>query len=230
MIRDCISFIRELPRSFSSIGAMVPSSSELGRDMVRPLSELTGPRKILEVGAGTGPITREILRSMGPQDTLVICEINQRFLNFLKQRLNRNTDFQHHRDRIQFFEGSCQDLAARDPEMKYDVIVSSLPFYSFGPTLVNEFLSLFRSMLSPNGTLTFCSYIGVPEISLVLCNPDIRRRVVGVEKVIKQWCDDTARIGRVDRRRAFLNIPPAYSYCFAYTGRNGTNGTSSHRQ
>lgn len=223
MIRDCLSFVKELPKSYSSIGAMLPSSSVLGKDMIRPLFETKGARKILEVGSGTGPITRQIIKHMGPDDTLVICEINARFLNFLKQRLKKNNDYLRNANRIRFFEGACQELARQEPDSKFDLIVSSVPFYTLGPELSQELFSLFQSMLAPNGKWTFCSYIGMPELGTVFCSDDARQRISDVNKIIKQWVRDASREGRVDRRVAIRNLPPAYSYCFAFNGKNSKN-------
>jgi len=52
MNNSYLTFIRELPKSFSQIGAMLPSSPALGRAMVRPIREAKRPLNILEVGPG----------------------------------------------------------------------------------------------------------------------------------------------------------------------------------
>jgi len=100
MINDGLTFIRELPRSYSEIGAMFPSSRYSGKVMVGPIKQAKHPISILEVGPGTGPFTRQILQLMRPKDHLVICELNQRFLDRLKRTLKVRRDFERNRERI----------------------------------------------------------------------------------------------------------------------------------
>ena len=114
MVKDSITFLKELRTSFKSIGAMCPSSPMLGRAMASPVSasdrKNSRPMTILEVGPGTGPVTRQILRFMGPEDRFVICELNHRFITRLQHTLQKNRDFIRNRDRVDFYEGPIQDL------------------------------------------------------------------------------------------------------------------------
>ena len=216
MVSDYLIFVRELPRSFGEIGAMLPSSPALAELMVAPIKKANRPLTILEVGPGTGPFTRRIIKLMGPEDHFVICEINPRFLNRLKQTLSRNPDYSKHKDRISFFQGPVQELPHSDLPKHYDVIVSSLPFVNFDPQVVDEILALFKKLTREGGSLTFCQYVGVCRIRELFSNRPNRQRVQGVEAVVDNWCRKVSQEGQVRRRVSFLNVPPAMAIEFNY--------------
>lgn len=216
MASEYLTFIKELRTGFDSIGSVIPSSPALARAMVRPIIESSKESlSILEVGPGTGPFTRKILKLMGPNDRLVICEINKRFIDQLKRELPKNRDFLFNQDRVEFFLGPIQELARRDGEKKFDVIVSSLPFSNFPPQLVDEILGLLQGMLAPDGALTFCEYVGLRKLSRLI--PERRDQAREIDRVIDHWCSKVERRGKVRKEVAILNIPPAFSIQFDYS-------------
>lgn len=232
MENEYLAFLRELPRSFTEIGAMLPSSPLLGRAMVKPLREGAKldrrPLKILEVGPGTGPFTRQILRFMGPEDTFTVCEINARFLHLLQRKLAHNKSFQRNADRVQFVQCPVQELRTQGIGDQFDIIISSLPFSNFMPETVEEILTLFRDMTAEGGRVIFCEYIGLRKISSVFSTPAGRKRVEGVERVIQQWSNRVSTDGgEVRKRLSLLNVPPAYAIEFDYNGLNQQLGGRS---
>jgi phosphatidylethanolamine/phosphatidyl-N-methylethanolamine N-methyltransferase len=215
-ISDYTNFLRELPDSFSEIGAMLPSSPHLAKLMVEPLNVVErAPWAILEIGPGTGPFTRSILKAMGPEDTLQICEINSRFMEVLKKSLLNNADYQRNKDRISFYEGSILDLAEGiDPE-SYDFIVSSLPFHNFPVDLVRQFLAVYSKVLKPDGILSFFHYAGLRKLSGISPSKTVRDRIKQVDTLLRDWCQDHAKDGSFKKRVSFLNVPPAVSVRFS---------------
>lgn len=217
---DYLAFIKELPRSFNQIGAMLPSSRSLARAMVRPLRVRDGvhtPRRILEVGPGTGPFTRQILKLMRPGDQLTICEINERFLERLKRHLSQNKYYLRNRNQVQFFLGPVQALPLEQPDQRFDVIVSSLPFSNFMPETVDEIMSIFQRLTDGNGKLTILEYLAVRRVStLFAASPEARARYIGVERVIERWRRRVADSGHVSTRISLLNVPPALAIEFDF--------------
>lgn len=210
MANEYLTFLKELPKSFSQIGAMVPSSPALARLMVRPIKEAYGPLNILEVGPGTGPFTRRIIRLMGPQDKFTICEINSRFLALLKDKLERLPEYKRNQKQISFFEGPVQDLGRNFTQPRFDVIISSLPFSNFSPELVADILDLYRRLLKPDGTLSFFEYVGLRKISAAFSKRDVRDRLEKVDCVINNWFEQIeADHGVVEKEVSLLNLPPA---------------------
>ena len=214
MAVDALAFLKELPKNFSQIGSIIPSSRALAKALARPIERATKPIRILEVGPGTGPITRRILKLMGPQDQLLICELNPNFIKQLQLKLATNKYFIKNRDRVSFHLGPVQDLRTFGVEGTFDAIVSSLPFSNFTPELVHDILSLYRDLLASDGSLTFVEYAGIRKISSLLKNSEERERVRGVEEVIQSWKEQWAKFGRVDRDLTILNIPPAFTLEF----------------
>lgn len=220
MNAEYLTFLRELPKSFSQIGAMLPSSPALGRAMVRPIREAHRPLNILEVGPGTGPFTKQILKLMRSEDRFTICEINGRFLSLLRRNLSRNEHFRRNRDRITFFHGPVQELPGSAAfRGQFDIIVSSLPFSNFAPETVDEILSLFRTMLAEEGSLSFIEYLAVRKVTALFSTRRSRERLVGVEKVIQNWIDRAETDGQVRKRISLLNVPPAVAIEFDYHHR-----------
>lgn len=229
----------------------------LGRAMAFPVRNQGRPINILEVGPGTGPVTRQILRFMGPQDRFLICELNHRFITRLQHTLQKNREFIRNRDRIDFFEGPVQDLYGRFfsngaasvngtasmnggaakvngnslnglthsvgqetrngskygewPERSFDVIVSTLPFSNFTPEMVDEIMSIFRSMLAENGVISYVEYFMIRKVSLLFAKPADRERIKAVDKVMQRWGAIARNEGGITRKFSLINIPPALS-------------------
>ena len=223
MDSEYLDFLRELPKSFAQIGAMFPSSPLLGRMMVKPLRKRrasggTGPRRILEVGPGTGPITRQILKHMGAKDSFTICEINERFLTLLIKKLEGNKDYQKHRNRVKFVCCPVQELRRNGVRDRFDIVISSLPFSNFTPETVEEILSLFREITGAKGRLIFFEYLGLRRLSAVFSSRSGKKRIEGVDRVVKEWTEKVSKLGgSVDKSVSLLNVPPALAIEFVYT-------------
>ena len=56
-----LTFTRQILRNYQHTGAIAPSSIWLARTMTAPLRHHAGPKRVLEVGPGTGAFTREML-------------------------------------------------------------------------------------------------------------------------------------------------------------------------
>lgn len=194
--------------------------------MVRSIRKSTKESlSILEVGPGTGPFTRQILKLMGPNDQLQICEINPRFVAQLKRELPKNRWYRQHQKRVEFFEGPVQELARQIKGKKFDYIVSSLPFSNFSPEMVEEILHLLNDMLVDDGVLTFCEYVGIRKIARLF--PKRRENARAVDRVMRSWCLSAKRSGKLRRDIALLNVPPAFTFeCLHQAnGKGQTNGS-----
>ena len=214
-MHDYAAFLKELPDSFSEIGAMLPSSRYLAKEMVRPLTEVDRrsrngrPYRILEVGPGTGPFTKSIVRKMPVSDQLVVCEINPRLMDRLKISLSTIDQFEPKQHRIEFFEGSVLELPEEIIGEGFDLIVSSLPFHNFNPEMVKDFLTFFSKILVKDGTVTFFHYLGLRKLSGLSPNRELRSRIRGVDSVISDWCDLNSKSGFVQKTVEMFNLPPA---------------------
>src|SRR5271166_5309832 len=98
---ECGGFLREFRRHFLTTGAILPSSRFLARALVKPLRLPRTASRILEVGPGTGSVTREIARRLLPGDRLDAVEINGHFVELLESSLQKDTVFHDCRDQVQ---------------------------------------------------------------------------------------------------------------------------------
>jgi phosphatidylethanolamine/phosphatidyl-N-methylethanolamine N-methyltransferase len=206
---ECGNFFRETRRHFSDTGALLPSSRFLARALA---SELGKPRnikgapptscRILEVGPGTGSVTREILRHMQPGDRLDAVELNSRFVALLKRRFAKEWLFHFHREQVKVIHSAVQDLPG---EAVYDFIVSGLPLNNFPVAQVREIFRVYRRLLKPGGTLTYYEYVLIRQLKTPFVNRRERRRLYRVGRVVGEYIRDY----QIRRQKVLINVPPA---------------------
>lgn len=180
--------------------------------MTSPIREVAPPRRILEVGPGTGPFTREIIPLMRLEDELVVSEINAKLLRQLKKSLENDSRFSNKLHNVKFIEGPVQEILQNGESGPYDVIICSLPFLNFTPEMTEEIMSLFHQTLAPGGTLAFFEYAGLREWAVTFTLPNNKKRVKGVEDVISSWKNRAAKEGSLRKELTLANFPPANSY------------------
>ena len=81
-IRSFKTFALAATSDFQNIASVAPSSRHLARAMLEglPISET---RTVVELGAGTGAITRVLLETLPPQATLLAFEIKPEFISYM---------------------------------------------------------------------------------------------------------------------------------------------------
>lgn len=114
------NFLLESLRNFKSVGAVAVCSPFVAKKMTKPV-DFSRAMLIVELGGGTGAITKDILARMRPDAELVVFEINPYFAERL-MRLDdpRLTVVNDTAERL------CGYLASRDIQ-RADAIISTLP-------------------------------------------------------------------------------------------------------
>jgi phospholipid N-methyltransferase len=78
---DSLRFVRQFLRHPRQLGTLVQS----GRTLARKMAEEAGESiQVVEFGAGTGPVTREILKRLPENGRLICFEINREFCRRLE--------------------------------------------------------------------------------------------------------------------------------------------------
>lgn len=204
VIRDNLIMFLGFLQEFKTTGTAFNSSPWAARALATPLKQSLGPKNILEIGAGTGPVTVEIIKEMTPKDKLTIVEINPKFMKALRERVNELPEYQQHKDRITFFEGPIQEV----PEnTKFDIMICALPFLNFEKDLVVEIFHKFKRLGTESTILTYYEYIGLRHLGKVVSKTR-KQRVRELEKFFKE----VAHSRLIARKKVWLNVLPIYIY------------------
>ncbi|MGH9576424.1 MAG: class I SAM-dependent methyltransferase [Terriglobales bacterium] len=127
------------------LGSLVPSSRFLVKSLLSRV-EWDQAQILVEYGPGVGTFTREILKRMRPDATLVVIELNAEFVHLLRQEI---------RDpRLRVFHGSAAEVAAALEEMGFvsaDYIISGIPYSNMPESARRKILHESRRVLSPQG-------------------------------------------------------------------------------
>lgn len=214
MLKDNALFVQEFFRSFHSTGSLCPTSRWAAKAMVAPLAEKPAGSnsRILELGPGTGSVTKIILRQMGFGDSLAVCEINERFMEALKRNLNGNPYYDTHKERVSFHCCPMQEL----PEaQKYDLIVCAIPFLNFDLPLVKELFAKIAALSHENTVMTYYEYIGLRDLGKQLSTNQRRKRMRELDEFIRQ-----IQVSHLQgRKKIFLNVLPIKVYRLDHIGK-----------
>ena len=196
-----LSFVRQAMKDMQHTGAVWPSGPALTAVMTRSLKAASGPRRLLEVGPGTGAFTKSVLKALRPGDEFVIVELNQEFSREIDQKLLR--PFRNSHPGIQV-ELVCAPIQTAPVGGQFDYIVCGLPFNNFPPSLVRAIMRRLLSLLRPGGELAYFEYAGVRAVKSPLVNSRSRqalKRIGNYSKALRT---------RLGGRTEFVlgNIPP----------------------
>jgi len=176
------NFIKAFLKNPKRIGAFTPSSHFLANKLIEPIN-FNSAKCIVELGAGTGCVTKKILRKMSKNCTLLCFEIDPLFIEQLKQNFND--------PRLKIIQDSAENLDRYLREFnfeKVDFIVSGLPLVILPKTATNKILSRIRCNLKQGGKYTQLQY-----------------SLIGIKKIERMFpCLITHFV--------LLNFPPAFVY------------------
>ena len=164
------------------LGALFPSSSALGSLMVKHINpDIMG--RILEIGSGTGPITRALLRIGIPEEKLVLVEQAPNFAKMLKDSFPNAT----------VICGDAKDIIKTLQPLgieEFDEIVSGVPLNAMGYDLRRIICNESFKLLKSGGSFVQVSYF--PWCS-------IPKDILTAHSAKKIYCGIALR-----------NIPPAF--------------------
>jgi phosphatidylethanolamine/phosphatidyl-N-methylethanolamine N-methyltransferase len=202
-LSDTFVFVRQFARTARTTGAIMPSGRALSRALVQHVQPGSPdqPRAVLEVGPGTGAVTRHLVQRLGPKDSLDLVEANAKFADQLAISFERDSRMAEVNGRVRLLRGLVQEHVLGS----YDTIVCGLPFANFPP---DQIMAIFRQLLSsltPNGRLSFFSYSGGEAVCRVAPNQVHSRQALrsAVERNL------------IERELVMRNLPPAWVYHLA---------------
>lgn len=178
-----IQFIKDLKRT----GAIAPSSKFLARDLVEQLQTSLQesdcpPLNILELGPGTGPLTKEITKLLRPQDRFDMVEVQKKFYEIIRKKFTGANIHVHFTDILKF-----------QPDCTYDYIFSSLPYENMPRDINRKIWEKKLSLCAPKAYICYFKYIKFKDFKYNF-----------EEQVVEEY--------KYDKKFVLRNIPPAKLY------------------
>ena len=202
-----MAFFRQVREHYHTTGAIAPSSRFLARAQTGPLANLKAhtdrPVRVLEVGPGTGAVTRQIVELLEPGDTFDLVEINTAFAELLKRRFTDDPAFSSLSASARVHAVPLQEFSSEAP---YDVIVSGLPMNNFSSELVEELFEAYFRLLGPEGTLSYFEYMYMRPMRKLVSGRKDRERVNRIAEIMRRHC----RQRRMRTSWVLANLPPAW--------------------
>ena len=200
---DCAAFLGQYWHHTKQTGSIWPSSSFLARALASEMAKPRGPARILEVGPGTGVVTKQIAGRLQPDDRLDVVELNDRFVDILRQRFEKEEVFRGRQEQLRLIHGPVEQVAGAS---EYDFIISGLPLNAFKTEQVKEVFRVFKRLIKPGGALSYFEYILVRHIQTPFVGRDTRRRLARIGRVVGHYI----RKCEFRRQQVWLNVTPAY--------------------
>jgi phospholipid N-methyltransferase len=188
----------------------LPSSRFLARALVAEMRKPRGSCRILEVGPGTGPVTREILRQLRPGDQFDIVEINERFVTLLRERFAQEPLFRSRQHQVSLIHSPLQELPG---DAAYDFMVSGLPLNNFSVSLVREIFTAYRRLLKPGGILSYFEYALIRQLKMPFAKRKERKRLRCVGRLV----DRNIQAHQFRADLVYFNVPPAVARHLRFT-------------
>lgn len=178
-----MKILTEFITDWRTTGAIAATSRFTHHKLLEPV-DWERARTVVELGPGSGSVTRAILRRLHPEARFIAVEINDRFVD----RLQREIDD----PRFLVIHGSAADLPRLLADRclpRADAIVCTLPFSNLPACLRKNILRASAESLSGGGSLTAVQY-----------HPFV------LPPLLRQ------QFGGFDVRVSWLNLPPALVY------------------
>jgi phospholipid N-methyltransferase len=175
-----LSFLKESFRSIRTTGAVMRSSRWLVREMLQPIN-FDKAKVVVELGAGSGAFTEELLSRMLPDAHLLSFEINPEFCKILRGSISD--------PRFILIEDSAAALPEHLKKLGFgqaDYIISGIPFVTLPTEIVHQIVTAAHKSLKSNGLFIQFHYSSL------------------IQKMYQQF------FGNVEVKLVPLNIPPAF--------------------
>ena len=146
-----IQFIKESLKSLKEVGTILPSSKSIVNKMIQPI-DFSNNITIIELGSGTGVITKKILDKMNSKSNLICFETNKKFYEELKKIDNKKMTLLN--QSAELMESYLND----NEIIKIDYIVSSVPLVTLPKKVTNNILEKSAKILNKHGELIQLQY------------------------------------------------------------------------
>ncbi len=188
---NCLFFLRFIVKP-KQTGSIIPTSQTASIELIQPMLHKAIPRTILEVGAGTGPVTEVIIDHLAPEDHLDVLEIDPVLCDLLQEKFKDYNQVHIH----------CTPVERWQPAYHYDVIISTVPLSNLTLDEVDLIVDQFDRLAKSRGVLSYIEYIGGAEIKMLVG----QKKELQTADRLKQFRDQhhTRTVS------VLANVPPTY--------------------
>lgn len=180
--KETLTFLRATRADTSRVGAIAPSGPTLARLMTRDIGRHSG--LVVELGPGTGVLTRALLKQGVREKDLTLVECCQEFAVMLRKKFPE----------ARVLEMDAGRLHQHEPFLEGAVgaIVSGLPLLNMSPPSVLRILRGAFRWMRPSGAFYQFTY--------------------GPRCPVSKLCLERLGLGALCTGRALVNLPPASVY------------------
>ena len=189
---NALKFFMQFTKSPKTIGAVLPSSRALAREMLSGV-DFSNVKVVVEYGSGTGVFTNEILDCIHPGTVFLPFETNTAFCAYLREKYDGL-------ELIQRSAAEVEEVLYEKSINSVDLIISGLPFAIFEEKTQEKIVKSSSKILKKNGEFRTFSYIQ----SQFMRDAKIFKNLIG------------KNFDKVDKSKiVWGNFPPAFVYrCF----------------
>ena len=144
-------FFRVLIRNPVGVSAVAPSSQDLARAMVNGL-DLKPNEGLIEIGPGTGALTRQIREVIPEQEAYLGIELEEKFVSLLEQKYPD----------LQFVQNSmvkAHEIHEQSGQAPVKVIISGLSVSTLPRVVQDQFIENLDRILEPGSMFRMFQYI-----------------------------------------------------------------------
>lgn len=201
-VGEATSFFMQMLRNPIGVGALAPTSNVTAAAMVAHIPAHGGGRRLLEVGAGTGAITQELLKKVQPGDVVDLVELEEELAEVLQRKFGDNPQ-------VNIINMSITDW---QPDYQYDAMVMSVPLAILPRPVTQSIWEHCQSLLKPGAQAAYISYIGFPIWKQYFLFGDERKAY----KENLDYLADFRRQYMTSHKEVMANLPPAYVYYLTF--------------
>lgn len=150
-MKNRLKFFKEAVKSLNTSGTVTPSSRFLAKRMISKI-DFKNSNVIVELGAGNGVITKQILKKLNKNAVLLCFEINDNFYKELKKIKN---------PQLKVVKSSAEKIEEELAKLGFSEtnhIISSLPLTIIPDEICMEILKKSHQALASKGTFIQYQY------------------------------------------------------------------------
>ncbi|MCL4380347.1 methyltransferase domain-containing protein [Candidatus Dependentiae bacterium] len=195
-----LSFTLKGITQLGTVGAFFECSTTTTHELCKEvIQESSTPRRILELGAGKGIVTAELLRNCTEDDRIDLVELDVDFCAHLRKEFS-STKYPN----VQVHQ---VDMLKFVPEQSYDIIICTLPFNAFDTETVVAMLKKIETLTKKGTRFSYIEYLAGSTVRKITAlatasYADEARRYGALQDFKKGRLQETVCIVR--------NAPPTY--------------------